>query len=229
MSDYSTTEESETEEKVVELSEKDWITLIKEGKRSYIYKCNKQQLKQLSEELGIECLENTKVEDLRRNLSEYYKAISTKDSGVQCSGCMAERKNMTSTNFDIKSFDGEDWEVFEQQLDCIITLNELPDDKKVPLLITKLTPKVFETLTYLCSPQKPIKLSYTELCDKLTKQYKHKKPTALNRAEFRQRNQAPTEKIQDYVVVLKKRLHIVDSRMWTTKLRKSSSTGCLRK
>lgn len=51
--------------------------------------------------------------------------------------------------YNIQTFDGTDWECFEQQLECVITLNEVPDDKKVPLLLTKLTPKVLDTLLFV--------------------------------------------------------------------------------
>ncbi|KAL3269251.1 hypothetical protein HHI36_008331 [Cryptolaemus montrouzieri] len=43
--------------------------------------------------------------------------------------------------YEIKNFDGEGWEVFEQQLDCAPALNDIPEERKVPLLITKLPPK----------------------------------------------------------------------------------------
>lgn len=85
-----------------------------------------------------------------------------------------------------------------------MTVNDIKDDKKVPLLITKLTPKVFETLTHLCSPLKPNKVSYEELCNKLKNKYAKSLSTALERSEFRRRNQLSNEKIQDYVLELKK-------------------------
>lgn len=105
---------------------------------------------------------------------------------------------------ELKPFDGDKWEVFEQQLDCFMFVNEIPNEKKVPLLITKLTPRVFETLTYLCLPAKPIKLSYEKLCIKLKNKYDKSLSTILERAEFRKRNQLPNEKVEDYVIELKK-------------------------
>ncbi|XP_045541710.1 uncharacterized protein LOC106713025 isoform X2 [Papilio machaon] len=105
---------------------------------------------------------------------------------------------------DIRQFEGEKWEVFRQQLECFILVNDITEDKKVPLLITKLSPKVFETLTYLCSPLQPLELKFEELCTKLKEKYAKPLSTTLERAEFRKRNQLPNEKIQEYVLELKK-------------------------
>ncbi|CAG9134790.1 unnamed protein product [Plutella xylostella] len=105
---------------------------------------------------------------------------------------------------EIKPFDGDKWEVFVQQLECFILVNDISDDKKVPLLITKLTPKVFETLSCLCAPNKPTKLSYEELCTKLKEKYTKPVSTVLERAEFRRRKQLPRESIEDYALELRK-------------------------
>ncbi|XP_063821311.1 uncharacterized protein LOC135071454 [Ostrinia nubilalis] len=105
---------------------------------------------------------------------------------------------------DIKSFAGEKWDVFAEQLDCFMIVNDIPNEKKVPLLITKLAPEVFEILQCLCSPVKPNKLTYEELCSKLKEKYEKPLSTAVERAEFRRRNQLPNEKIQDYVLHLKR-------------------------
>ncbi|XP_063534987.1 uncharacterized protein LOC134744969 [Cydia strobilella] len=108
------------------------------------------------------------------------------------------------TNYEIKPFNGDNWEVFEQQLESLILLNDVPEEKKVALLITKITSNVFETLQILCKTKKPITLTYKELCDTLTEKYKHTKTPLLDRAEFRRRNQLPTESVDDYVLNLRK-------------------------
>ncbi|XP_047989343.1 uncharacterized protein LOC125228725 [Leguminivora glycinivorella] len=105
---------------------------------------------------------------------------------------------------ELKPFDGEKWEVFEQQFECFILVNDITEEKKVPLLITKLTAKVFETLTYLCSPKQPKDLTYKELVKRLQDKYVKTLSTTLERAEFRKRNQLPKEKIQDYALELRK-------------------------
>ncbi|CAG9125469.1 unnamed protein product [Plutella xylostella] len=109
-----------------------------------------------------------------------------------------------ANNYNLHSFDGENWESFEQQLECIIALNEVPDSKKVPLLLTKISPKVFETLSCICAPEKPLKLTYIELCNKLRTKYTPLQSSTLDRASFRSRNQFQTETIEEYVLALRK-------------------------
>ncbi|XP_049867460.1 uncharacterized protein LOC126367775 isoform X2 [Pectinophora gossypiella] len=159
-------------------------------KRSWIYDLNKTELQEKLKDLNITFTTEDTVKDLRKLLSTYCKQIQNKKS--------------IKMNYSLQPFDGEGWEVFEQQLECIITLNEVSDDKKVPLLLTKITPKVLEVLNCLCTPTNPVNLTYTELCKKLRNKYIPTQSTALDRAAFRSRNQMPTENIEDYVLQLRK-------------------------
>ncbi|XP_026325392.1 uncharacterized protein LOC113234307 [Hyposmocoma kahamanoa] len=159
-------------------------------KRSWIYKLNKSELQRKLKEFGIEFDSNTKVDELRKLLSKYCKNPRNQSSNM--------------ANYQLQPFDGVNWECFEQQLECIITLNEVSEVKKVPLLLTKLTPKVLEVLNCLCTPTKPITLSYAVLCKKLREKYTQLQSTALDRATFRSRNQLPAETIEDYVLQLQK-------------------------
>ncbi|XP_063370563.1 uncharacterized protein LOC134658828 [Cydia amplana] len=172
------------------------IQEVKTGKISSIYKCKKPELIQILREERLESNEPHTVDQLRKQLSDHFK-----NKGKH------QQKACTSTMTalgELKPFDGEKWEVFEQQFECFILVNDITEDKKVPLLITKLTAKVFETLTYLCSPKQPKTFTYQDLIKKLQDKYVKTLSTTLERAEFRKRNQLPNEKIQDYALELRK-------------------------
>ncbi|XP_049878667.1 uncharacterized protein LOC126375658 isoform X2 [Pectinophora gossypiella] len=172
------------------------IEAVRAGKRKYIYKCKKSVLKQICEAEDIKFSESDTVENLRKILSTYYQA-------QEQSLAVHQNKTMAS-NYDIKVFDGDNWETFQQQLECVIVFNDVPAAKMVPLLITKLSPKVFESLTYSCAPEKPITLTYSALCEKLKQKYEKTHSPLMDRAEFRGRNQLPTETIDDYLLTLRK-------------------------
>lgn len=108
------------------------------------------------------------------------------------------------TSYSLNPFDGDDWKCFEQQLQCIFLLHGVEETKKVPLLLTKITPKVLDVLNCLCTPHDPTTLTYKALCNKLNDKYAQKQPTALERVTFRNRNQLPTETIEQYVLILRK-------------------------
>ncbi|XP_049885410.1 uncharacterized protein LOC126380176 isoform X3 [Pectinophora gossypiella] len=160
--------------------------------RSWIYKLNKKQLQEKLKQLKIYFTEGQTVDELRRILSDY------------CKQKTSTKKNTKMTNYSLNLFDGDNWKCFEQQLECIILLNEVEEDKKVPLLLTKITPKVLNVLNCLCSPKNPTSLTYEALCTKLRDKYTQKQPTALERVTFRNRNQLPTETIEQYVLELRK-------------------------
>lgn len=157
---------------------------------AWIYKLNKSELQNKLRELGVAFDSNATVENLRKILR------------TQCKKPKIKTPKMT--NYQLQPFDGENWYCFEQQLECIITLNEVAEEKKVPLLLTKLTTKVLDVLNTLCTPEITTKLTYAVLCEKLKKKYTKIQPTPLDRATFRSRNQLPTESVEDYVLQLKK-------------------------
>lgn len=142
--------------------------ISKETRKTWIYKLSKSELQSKLKELNISFREReATVDELRKTLSNYCKNVSEESTSLS----EETRTKMTSYNIQLQPFDGEKWESFQQQLECIIQLNEIPQKKKVPLLLTKITPKVFETLTYLCSPDKPVDLDYENLCIKLRTKY----------------------------------------------------------
>ncbi|XP_063380882.1 uncharacterized protein LOC134667408 [Cydia fagiglandana] len=164
----------------------------------WIYKLSKIELQEYLNKLKITFDEQQTVDELRQILVKYCK----KKQNINASQPKMSHAHITHLN--LQPFDGTKWECFEQQLECYIALNDVPQEKKVPLLLTKITPQVFEILTSLCNTKKPSSLSYVELTTILKNKYVPKKSIVLERATFRSRNQLPNEKIEDYVTELRK-------------------------
>lgn len=164
---------------------------------AWIYSLTKDELLQICPYFNIDGTGKT-VGELRKEIS-----LSVSE-GESDQIVIKKLPKMDINLSNIKAFDGNDYDIFEQQLDCLICLYDITNEKKTPLLLTKLTPKVFEKLTFLCAPKKPIEKSYKELCTILSENYNKSTSVALDKAEFRKRNQNQNENIEDYVLVLRK-------------------------
>ncbi|XP_063392969.1 uncharacterized protein LOC134678355 [Cydia fagiglandana] len=185
-----------------ESSTSDDSIIVQYDKTSWVYKLTKSELHTTLNKLNIVFDENSTVDELRQLLVAYCKN-KRKTQSEEKSRSAVNMEKMTS-NSNLQPFDGKKYECFEQQLECYISLNDIADNKKAPLLLTKLTPAVFETVKCLCAPKKPIDLPYEELTEVLRKKYVSQKFVSLERAAFRARNQLPQENIEDYVTELKK-------------------------
>lgn len=97
---------------------------------------------------------------------------------------------------------GDSWKVFERQLDAYVKLNDIGEDKAAMLLITRLSPKVFEELQAVCEPEDPLTVKYTELKEKLAGVYAPKENDHLVRFSFRERKQAENESIKEFFLAL---------------------------
>lgn len=210
MSDLSDTDDEFSDCK--KLLSEHYSSEILHKNTSFIQKLNKEQLIQLCQELGAEYREKT-VEELRQTLRQIVKAGALKNKNIrkidkktgETTGNMTTPPSkMLLSAYNIEPFDGRDYDTFETQLECLITLNEVPEEKKVALLITKLTPRVYETLNHKCSPEKPTTKTYRQLLSLLEERYAKSTSTALDRAEFRKNNQRSDENIEEYVIRLKK-------------------------
>lgn len=188
---------------------------IKENRTGWIQELNKQEIIEVFTKLQLPSKEGN-IDSLRKTLRELVKSGKLlslfKEKSDSDSDTFEETIAETSTGItmntnyvgQIDKFDGKDFELFEQQLECIITLNDVPKIKQTPLLLTNLSTKVLETLNHLCSPTRPIQKDYTELLQILQKRYTKSTSIALDRATFRSRNQKHNENIEDYIIELKK-------------------------
>lgn len=171
--------------------------LIKQGKKAWIQEKNKAELIAIANKQSQEIIfdESSSVEEIRKYLREYVDKVKTK-------GC--SRGTIMNAISSLEVFTGENWSAYQQQFECFLLLNEINQDKKVPLLITKLSTKVYELLTTLCIPETPLNQTYEKLCEKLTKYYHPGKNNALHQAEFRKRCQKQNESIEQYIIELKR-------------------------
>lgn len=67
-----------------------------------------------------------RVTDLRKLLSNYYKTKPSKKSHDS----RPTLRKMSSS--ELKQFDGEKWEVFVEQFDSFVLVNDIEDKKKYP-------------------------------------------------------------------------------------------------
>lgn len=169
---------------------------IKQGKKSWIQNKNKDELIVIANELvgetlfcGDETLET--VRNYVRKFVEENQEITSKTTTM-------------SAIASLEVFTGENWNAYEQQFECLVLINDIPKEKRVPLLITKLSTHVYDILITLCTPISPLKESYEDICEKLRKYYHPVRNGALHQAEFRKRCQKPEETIEQYVMQLKK-------------------------
>lgn len=187
---------------------------IKANKTGWIQSLKKEELLNIVQELQLPNLEEN-VESLRQTLRDLTKSgrlwtilepqeCESDGEEVEITQEIPIQVKMNTNYGRIEPFNGNNFELFEQQLECIITLNDIPKTKQTPLLITNLTPRVLETLNHLCAPEKPIKKDYSDLITLLENRFAKSTSTVLDRNAFRSRNQTMTESIEEYIIELKK-------------------------
>ncbi|CAK1597242.1 unnamed protein product [Parnassius mnemosyne] len=179
--------------------------LIKQGKKSWIQEKTKEELIEIANILAKETkfLDTHTIKDVRKYLREYVDKQKEKIRTVRLITSPSSISTMNSITT-LEVFTGENWNAYQQQFECFIVLNDIPEEKKVPLLITKLSTNVYDLLTTLCTPISPVTETYNNICEKLRKYYHPLKNYALYQAEFRSRCQKPNETIDQYIMELKR-------------------------
>lgn len=172
--------------------------LIQEGRKSWIQTKTKDELIEIVNKLatGTSFSNLNTIDEIRVFLRNYVdKKIPSPTMTLNSSSYIACLEVYTG---------GNNWNAYEQQLECFILLNDIPEGKKVPLLITKLSTNVYDLLITLCIPKSPMEETYNTICEKLRKHYHPVKNAAIHQAEFRQRSQKQDETIDQYLLDLKK-------------------------
>ncbi|XP_073949861.1 uncharacterized protein [Choristoneura fumiferana] len=106
------------------------------------------------------------------------------------------------------------WETYKDRLEQYFIVNDVKDDRKVPLLITLIGAEGYELLVTLCTPEKPANVTYSVIV-KLLADHLQPKPSVLaERYKFRQRKQGRNESIAEYVADLKKLSRFCDFGSW---------------
>lgn len=203
------------------LKDEDVKTKVESGATKWVYELNKETLLKICAQYGLEGSSTTSIDELRKTSVKCVKSRQPpkKDGGESSKTPVVEntenegkpkieKKNHKMAGYlsQIEPFQkGGNWSLFEEQLDAFIELNEVAEEKKTPLLLTRLSTAVFEDLRALCD-QKPLSMKYKDLVRKLRDHYilvnEH-----LHRYAFRERKQKPGETIQNYVVSLRTMAH----------------------
>ena len=106
---------------------------------------------------------------------------------------------------DLPHFDiGDKFQTYLERLEQYVTANEIPASRYVSLLLTSISPRVYEVLRELTHPEKPSTKSYTNLCELLKQQYVPATSAWRSRIKFSEMKQQDSEKIADWYVRVKK-------------------------
>ena len=108
--------------------------------------------------------------------------------------------NMTAPSFGLDSFKkGDNWKVYIEQLNSLISLNDIPREKQKAFLITQLSIPVYEILCNLCLPNSPqdSKYSYDDLVKKLSDHFASQEKY-IARFEYHREKQGPEEIVKEY-------------------------------
>ena len=97
----------------------------------------------------------------------------------------------------------EDIETYIQRLDQYFLVNDVPDAKKAPALLSLVGAKVFKLLKNLVTPAAPSTKSYDDLCTTLKDHFKPKANRRTLTYRFRCRKQKEGESLKDFLANLK--------------------------
>lgn len=98
---------------------------------------------------------------------------------------------------------GEDFEAYEDRLMQYFLINEVQEDKKVPLFITVMGGETYKILKSLSSPTAPSALKFSEIVNTLKQHFKPKVNKRAERFKFSKSNQEQGESISEFIVKLK--------------------------
>lgn len=109
-------------------------------------------------------------------------------------------------NFRMEPFDEKEcsWSTYSRQLQNKFALHNVPEGKKVPLLLDSIGLKTFARLEDLCRPDLPNTKTFGELSESLSKYYDPEPNTYAERYKFHKRTQLDSEGIPEYCAELRK-------------------------
>ncbi|XP_008179051.1 uncharacterized protein K02A2.6-like [Acyrthosiphon pisum] len=96
-----------------------------------------------------------------------------------------------------------DWNVYQERMEQFFLANGIPEERKVPLLITCMGEQAYKMLKDLCDPIKPADRTYEQLCTVLTRQFAKKVSVYRKREEFYNIRQNTNEFVTDWYAKMK--------------------------
>ncbi|CAI6374230.1 unnamed protein product [Macrosiphum euphorbiae] len=96
-----------------------------------------------------------------------------------------------------------DWSIYQERMEQFFLVNTIPEERKVPLLITCIGEKTYKTLKDLCDPLMLSERPYKELCTILNRQFSPKVSVFRQREEFYNLRQNSNENVKDWYARIK--------------------------
>ena len=97
----------------------------------------------------------------------------------------------------------EDWDSYQDRLECYFKVNDVGNDLRVSVLITGLRASHYQVLKNLLSPDKPADKPYAAVIKVMNEHFGGKKNARVERAKFRSVVRLTDETVQSYAVRLK--------------------------
>jgi hypothetical protein len=98
----------------------------------------------------------------------------------------------------------EEFGAYVERLEQFFIVNDVSEEKKVPLFITLIGSDTYAVLKSLLDPAKPVSKSFSELVSTLSEHFSPKRLVIAERVRFYKRNQLPNEPLSSYIVELKR-------------------------
>ena len=106
----------------------------------------------------------------------------------------------------IKEFESshDNWLTYKRRIDAWLRVNKIEEEQKVDVLIALVGSEAVDLLVSLCTPNDITTTSYEDLTAMLTRHYGCGESEVISSYQFDTRDQAETETVSEYIVVLKK-------------------------
>jgi len=96
-----------------------------------------------------------------------------------------------------------DWSIYQERMEQFFQVKTIPEECKIPLLITCIREKAYKTLKDLCDPIMPSARLYKELCAVLDRQFSPKVSVFRQREKFYNLRQNSNENVKDWYARIK--------------------------
>ncbi|XP_046383928.1 uncharacterized protein K02A2.6-like [Ischnura elegans] len=98
----------------------------------------------------------------------------------------------------------EEFGAYVERLEQFFIVNDIGEEKKVPLFITLIGSDTYAVLKSLLDPVKPVSKSLSVLISTLSEHFSPKRLVIAERVRFYKRNQLPNEPLSSYIVELRR-------------------------
>ena len=106
----------------------------------------------------------------------------------------------------IEQFDvsQEDWVTYVERVEQYFIANEIPDDKRVPALLSLIGGKTYGLLRNRTAPYKPAEKTYAQILETVQRHLSPKPLTIAERFRFHKRDQRDGESVNAFVADIRK-------------------------